>query len=180
MPQVGTASNQRRRPRALAQHGTVLAETNRTRKDGPCRRNRSYQTLGSSVGDPAAHSGHAGTDSATIRRANPSAVVSATAPLRAVSCLTSIALDGASAGHYMRLMDSPAPRSKFFRCPYCPTEYWVRYQETPTRDSGSAYCKVCRKKMIEWNDYTQPSFKPVLDSLDEDRLPPPRAGRQRY
>jgi hypothetical protein len=36
--------------------------------------------------------------------------------------------------------------------------------------------------MIEWNDYSQPLFTPVLDSLNDDRLPPatPRTGRQRY
>jgi transcription elongation factor Elf1 len=100
--------------------------------------------------------------------------------LRAASCLTSIVLDAAKAGRYMRLMNNPAPHTKFFTCPHCPTEYWVSYKETLTRDSGSAYCKACRRKMIEWNDYAQPSFSPVLDSLNEDRLPPPRAGRQRY
>jgi transcription elongation factor Elf1 len=76
-------------------------------------------------------------------------------------------------------MESPAPRTKFFKCPHCPTEYWVSYKATPTRDSGSAYCKVCRKKMIE-NDYSQPSFSPVLESLNDDHMPPPREGRQRY
>ena len=45
----------------------------------------------------------------------------------------------------------------------------VTYKATATRDSGSAYCKVCRKKMIEWNDYSQPSFSPVLESLNDDR-----------
>ena len=52
------------------------------------------------------------------------------------------------------LMNSPAPSSKFFRCPHCPTEYWVTYSATPTRDSGSAYCKVCRKKMIDFRRRT--------------------------
>jgi hypothetical protein len=77
-------------------------------------------------------------------------------------------------------MPDPSSLPHIFRCPHCKTEYRVTYTATLTRDSGSAYCKGCRKKMIEWNDYGQPSFTPVLDNLNEDRLPPPRAGRQRY
>ena len=76
------------------------------------------------------------------------------------------------------LMNSPAPSTKFFTCPHCPTEYWVSYKASLTRDSGSAYCKVCRKKMIEWNDYSQPSFSPVLESLNDDR-PLPSSLRSR-
>jgi hypothetical protein len=70
-----------------------------------------------------------------------------------------------------------------FKCPHCKSEYRVTYKATPTRDTGTAYCKGCRKKMIEWNDYGQPFFVPVLDSLNDDLLPPPatnRIGRQRY
>jgi hypothetical protein len=62
---------------------------------------------------------------------------------------------------------------KKFACPHCATEYFVTYKPFPTRDSGTAYCKVCRKKMIEWNDYEQPSFMPVLPSLRDDELPRP-------
>ena len=27
-----------------------------------------------------------------------------------------------------------------------------------TRDSGNAYCTVCRQRMIEWNSHQKPSF----------------------
>jgi hypothetical protein len=52
-----------------------------------------------------------------------------------------------------------------FRCPHCATEYDVTYTHSTTKDSGSAYCKNCRKKMSEWNDYPQPSFTAVSESL---------------
>jgi hypothetical protein len=42
---------------------------------------------------------------------------------------------------------SMADPSKFvpqevFRCPHCQIRYAVTYIKTPTRDSGSAYCKT--------------------------------------
>jgi len=74
------------------------------------------------------------------------------------------------------------PGSTIFQCPHCATEYHVTYRPTLTRDSGSAYCKACRKKMIEWNDYSQPSFMPVLESLRDDGplLPRLRPKLHRY
>jgi len=63
-----------------------------------------------------------------------------------------------------------------FKCPHCATDYYVSFRPTPTKDSGTAYCKVCRKKMIAWNDYSQPSFTPVMESLNED-LPRPSVRR---
>ena len=55
-----------------------------------------------------------------------------------------------------------------FNCPHCETEYRVTYQQSLTKDSGSAYCKNCRKKMSEWNDYKQPSFTAVSDKLRDE------------
>jgi hypothetical protein len=52
---------------------------------------------------------------------------------------------------------------EFFRCPHCAAKYWVTYTTTRTRDTGSAYCVECRKKMIEWNDVRQPSFSPATE-----------------
>jgi transcription elongation factor Elf1 len=61
----------------------------------------------------------------------------------------------------MALPQDFSPR-KLFQCPYCEARYAVIYTSTPTRDSGSAYCKVCRRRMSEWNAYTQPSYS-LLD-----------------
>ena len=78
-------------------------------------------------------------------------------------------------------MNSHLPQKKFFNCPHCSTEYWVTYQTTTLhRDSGSAYCKACRKKMIEWNAFSQPSFSAVLDSLNDDRPLPSSLGYRPY
>ena len=55
-----------------------------------------------------------------------------------------------------------------FRCPHCATDYTVTYKRALTKDSGNAYCKNCRKKMIEWNDYQQPSFVAVSESLRDE------------
>jgi hypothetical protein len=68
---------------------------------------------------------------------------------------------------------------KKFECPHCATEYFVTYKATSTRDSGTAYCKLCRKKMIEWNDYGQPTFTPALASLRDDELPRPQLTKVR-
>lgn len=55
-----------------------------------------------------------------------------------------------------------------FNCPHCVTGYRVTYKATARKDSGSAYCKNCRKKMIEWNDYQQPTFIAVSESLRDE------------
>ena len=54
-----------------------------------------------------------------------------------------------------------------FNCPHCATAYHVMYNATVTKDSGSAYCKKCRKKMSEWNDQ-QPSFIAVSEKLRDE------------
>jgi hypothetical protein len=50
------------------------------------------------------------------------------------------------------------PSSHLFHCPYCEAGYTVRYTHSPTRDSESAYCEVCHRKMSQWNSTEQPSY----------------------
>jgi predicted Zn finger-like uncharacterized protein len=52
-----------------------------------------------------------------------------------------------------------------FQCPHCGAEYRVSFSETPIRDSGTAYCMGCRRKMAEWNDYEQPVFTAMAEVL---------------
>jgi transcription elongation factor Elf1 len=58
-------------------------------------------------------------------------------------------------------MKLSAPQGGKFQCPHCGVEYRVIFSQTPTRDSGSAYCKNCRLKMSEWNDFEQPVFPAI-------------------
>jgi hypothetical protein len=46
-----------------------------------------------------------------------------------------------------------------FICRHCGALYLVRYAELPIADSGSVYCEVCRRQMIQWNSSQEPSFK---------------------
>jgi hypothetical protein len=48
-----------------------------------------------------------------------------------------------------------------FVCKYCRAEYLVSYRPLPIADSGSAYCDVCRRHMIQWNSSQEPSYKLV-------------------
>jgi predicted Zn finger-like uncharacterized protein len=48
-----------------------------------------------------------------------------------------------------------------FICPHCGAQYVVRYTKLPVADSGSVYCDVCRRKMIQWNSSLEPSYKLV-------------------
>jgi len=64
-------------------------------------------------------------------------------------------------------MKGQKPLQDVFKCPHCSTEYAITYQRTKNRDSGSAYCKVCRKKMCEWNAFAQPTFTPLDSKLRE-------------
>jgi len=48
-----------------------------------------------------------------------------------------------------------------FICRHCGAQYLVRYTELPIADSGSFYCDVCRRQMIQWNSSQEPSYKPV-------------------
>ena len=38
-----------------------------------------------------------------------------------------------------------------FICRHCGAEYLVRYTELSIADSGSVYCDVCRRQIIQWN-----------------------------
>jgi predicted Zn finger-like uncharacterized protein len=53
-------------------------------------------------------------------------------------------------------------------CPHCGAQYFVSYTTLPIADSGSVYCNVCRRRMIQWNSSQKPSYKLVKrpDSTD--------------
>jgi predicted Zn finger-like uncharacterized protein len=55
---------------------------------------------------------------------------------------------------------TPEYSGEFF-CPHCGAQYVVSYAELPIADSGSVYCDVCRRKMIQWNSSQEPSYKLV-------------------
>ena len=48
-----------------------------------------------------------------------------------------------------------------FICRHCGAEYRASYTELPIADSGSVYCDVCRRQMIQWNSSQEPSYKLV-------------------
>ncbi|MBI2714233.1 MAG: hypothetical protein HYX37_07230 [Rhizobiales bacterium] len=37
----------------------------------------------------------------------------------------------------------------------------MSYTELPIADSGSAYCKCCRQRMIQWNSALRPFYRLV-------------------
>jgi transcription elongation factor Elf1 len=50
-----------------------------------------------------------------------------------------------------------SPKGTFY-CPYCGSLYAVHYTHSAFRDTGSAYCNVCSRKMSTWNSTDQPSY----------------------
>ena len=46
-----------------------------------------------------------------------------------------------------------------FICRHCGAQYLVSYTGLPIADSGSVYCDVCRRRMVEWNSSQKPSYK---------------------
>jgi hypothetical protein len=65
-------------------------------------------------------------------------------------------------GAYYASMNSPAfADSVDFVCRHCEAQYVVRYTSLPIADSGSVYCDVCRRQMIQWNSSQEPSYKLV-------------------
>jgi hypothetical protein len=48
-----------------------------------------------------------------------------------------------------------------FICRHCGAQYVVSYTQLPIADSGSVYCDVCRRQMIQWNSSQEPSYKLV-------------------
>ena len=61
--------------------------------------------------------------------------------------------------------------SSNFICPHCGAQYLVRYTELPIADSGSAYCTVCRRQMIQWNSSLEPSYKLLKRPELKDQKP---------
>jgi hypothetical protein len=65
-------------------------------------------------------------------------------------------------GAYDASMSTPTLASGAdFICRHCGAVYVVSYTELPIADSGSTYCDVCRRQMIQWNSSQEPSFKLV-------------------
>jgi len=54
-------------------------------------------------------------------------------------------------------------------CRHCGARYVVSYTELPIADSGSVYCDVCRRRMIQWNSSRQPSYKLVKRPEQKDK-----------
>jgi uncharacterized Zn finger protein (UPF0148 family) len=56
-----------------------------------------------------------------------------------------------------------------FICRHCGARYLVSYTQLLIADSGSVYCDVCRRQMIQWNSSREPSYKLVkrLDRKDQ-------------
>ena len=72
--------------------------------------------------------------------------------------LSSLARPGA----YDASMSAPASADgDNFICRHCATQYVVSYTKLPIADSGSVYCNVCRRQMIQWNSSQEPSYKLV-------------------
>jgi transcription elongation factor Elf1 len=49
-----------------------------------------------------------------------------------------------------------------FNCPYCGSLYTVSYTHSAFRDTGSAYCNVCNRKMNTWDSTDQPSYTLII------------------
>jgi predicted Zn finger-like uncharacterized protein len=45
-----------------------------------------------------------------------------------------------------------------FDCPHCGAVYSVRYTQLPIRDSESAYCENCHRKMSQWHSTARPCY----------------------
>jgi predicted Zn finger-like uncharacterized protein len=58
-------------------------------------------------------------------------------------------------------MRKPATHGGDFFCPHCGAQYVVSHTQLPIADSGSVYCDVCRRQMIQWNSSLEPSYKLV-------------------
>jgi hypothetical protein len=62
-------------------------------------------------------------------------------------------------------------RNSDFICRFCGAQYFVRYTALPIADSGSVYCDVCRRRMVQWNSCKEPSYKLVKRPDPKDRTP---------
>ena len=52
-------------------------------------------------------------------------------------------------------------RGADFFCRQCGARYVVSYTALPIADSGSVYCDVCRRRMIQWNSALRPFYRLV-------------------
>ena len=48
-----------------------------------------------------------------------------------------------------------------FICRHYGAQYVVSYTKLAIADSGSAYCEVCKRRMVQWNSDLQPFYRLV-------------------
>lgn len=48
-----------------------------------------------------------------------------------------------------------------FSCRHCGAQYVVSYTELSVADSGSVYCKCCKRRMVQWNSALKPRYRLV-------------------
>src|SRR6202158_2413165 len=87
-------------------------------------------------------------------------------------------LPGTGALRCQGAYDAPMSTTTFavgddFICRHCGARYVVSYTRLPIADSGSAYCDVCRRQMIQWNSSQEPSYK--LVKRPDPKLPEVRS-----
>ena len=58
-----------------------------------------------------------------------------------------------------------------FICRHCGAQYVVSYTKLPIADSGSAYCEVCKRRMVQWNSALQPFYRLVKRPDRPDQWP---------
>ena len=69
-------------------------------------------------------------------------------------------IEPVSARHQTMLIQEITRGADFF-CPQCGARYVVSYTALPIADSGSVYCDVCRRRMIQWNSALRPLYRLV-------------------
>ncbi len=69
-------------------------------------------------------------------------------------------IEPVSARHQTMLIQEVTRGADFF-CPQCGARYVVSYTALPIADSGSVYCDVCRRRMIQWNSALRPLYRLV-------------------
>jgi predicted Zn finger-like uncharacterized protein len=69
-------------------------------------------------------------------------------------------IEPVSARHQTMLIQEVTRGADFF-CPQCGARYVVSYTALPIADSGSVYCDVCRRRMIQWISALRPLYRLV-------------------
>ena len=66
-----------------------------------------------------------------------------------------------SIGHQSAYSAAMSRQDIDFTCRHCGARYVVSYTELPVADSGSVYCKCCKRRMVQWNSALQPRYRLV-------------------